>query len=181
MFFHSFFLGFEFCPALLDNISIRVPSFNIRNLDSFLQHTKILKRRLRLSHLYSDSNGGLRLSHLYRDSNGGLRLSHLYSDSNGGLADETRRIPSSRLLISRVGPSASSDRVFTGQEPWAIHLVQGIYALCRQILKRWILPCYGLLRCMRWFAWPLKLGPILSPETSVSNLTPRNNPEDGRF
>jgi hypothetical protein len=28
-------------------------------------------------------------------------------------------------------------------------------------------------------AWPLKKGPIGSPETSVSNhLTPRNNPED---
>ena len=31
-------------------------------------------------------------------------------------------------------------------------------------------------------AWPLKMGPIGSPETSVSNhLTPRNNPEDGRI
>ena len=33
-----------------------------------------------------------------------------------------------------------------------------------------------------WTTWPLKMGPISSPETSVSsNLTPRNNLENGRI
>jgi hypothetical protein len=37
-------------------------------------------------------------------------------------------------------------------------------------------------RCLSWTAWPLKKGPICSPETSVSNhFTPCNNPEDGRI
>ena len=68
----------------------------------------------------------------------------------------------------------------------------------------WIFPSCWLLRCLRRFAfdvsgllispmfkgqavqeaaaWSLKIWPIGSPETSVSNhLTPRNNPADGRI
>ena len=70
----------------------------------------------------------------------------------------------------------------------------------------WILPSCGLLRYVRWFEtdvsvlpigfifkgqdvqrkkwtlWPLTMGPIGGPETSVSNQrTPRNNPEDRRI
>ena len=38
------------------------------------------------------------------------------------------------------------------------------------------------LRFPAWTAWPFKIGPTGSPETSVSNhLKPRNNPEDGRI
>ena len=61
-----------------------------------------------------------------------------------------------------------------------------------------ILPSSGLLRDVRWFetdvsglpigpnfkgqACILEMGPMFSPETSISNpLTPRNNPEDGRI
>ena len=58
----------------------------------------------------------------------------------------------------------------------------------------WTLPFPGLLRVVKWIetdvsglpswtSWPFKIGPLSSPETSVSNhLTPpRNNPGDGRI
>ena len=44
------------------------------------------------------------------------------------------------------------------------------------------LPIGPIFKSLRWIAWPLKMGPIGSLETSVFNQrTPRNNPEDRRI
>ena len=85
---------------------------------------------------------------------------------------------------------------------WQTTTLSVSYEYRRLLLKlNWILPSSGLLFGVRWLetdvlglptghifkdeawrAWPLKRGPIGSPETSISNhLTLRNNAEDGRI